>query len=169
MVIGRTDQHAAVTRALDFEAFYRRERDRLYRALALTLADADLAREAVDAAMARTYQRWRRVRGYANPTGWVYRVALNWALSRIRRRRRVLLAAEVDEPTRAGEPALPDAELARAVASLPPHQRAAVDRRYHLEWSNDQIAEALNVPAGTVKSRLHRGLATLREHLEANR
>lgn len=47
----------AMTETLPFEAFYRDERDRLTRALALTLGDGHLAAEAVDEAMVRAYQR----------------------------------------------------------------------------------------------------------------
>lgn len=169
MAVGRVYQGVEVTHARDFEAFYRIERVGLYRALALTLGDADLAREAVDEAMVRAYQRWRRVRGYANPAGWVYRVALNWAISRLRRRGRTLPAATIGQRAWSDEPALPDEELSRAVASLAKQQRAVVVLRFYLDWSNDQIASALKVPAGTVKSRLHRGLVALREHLEEDR
>ena len=55
----------------DFDGFYRSEADPLARALALTLGDADLAREAVDEGMARAYQRWHRIGRYENPGGWV--------------------------------------------------------------------------------------------------
>jgi RNA polymerase sigma-70 factor (ECF subfamily) len=71
-----------------FEAFYGAEVDRLYRALAVTLGDHHVGREAVDEAMARACARWRIVGGYDQPGGWVYRVALNWARSRWRKVRR---------------------------------------------------------------------------------
>src|SRR6187551_2806104 len=64
-----------------FDAFYRAEVDRLYRALAVTLGDHHVAREAVDEAMVRACVRWRTVGGYDRPGGWVYRVGLNWARS----------------------------------------------------------------------------------------
>jgi RNA polymerase sigma-70 factor (sigma-E family) len=154
-----------VSAASTFDAFYRRERDPLYRALALTLADADLAAEAVDEAMVRAYQRWARVTDYDNPAGWVYRVALNWALSRLRRRWRSVVVAAVPDRAAADEPDRDVGVLAAAVAALSPRQRAVVVLRFHLDWSVDQIAAALGVPAGTVKSRLHRALAALRESL----
>jgi hypothetical protein len=71
-----------------FEEFYAADRERIYRALAVTLRNPDLAAEATDEAMTRAYQRWGLVRAYDNPTGWVYRVALNWARSRLRRHSR---------------------------------------------------------------------------------
>jgi RNA polymerase sigma-70 factor (ECF subfamily) len=71
-----------------FEEFYRAHVDRVYRALAVTLGDSQLAREAADEAMARAYAHWRRVRGLDNPGGWAYRVGLNWATSWWRKLRR---------------------------------------------------------------------------------
>jgi RNA polymerase sigma-70 factor (sigma-E family) len=151
-----------------FEAFYRRERPGLHRALTLTLGDADLALDAVDEGMARAYQRWRTVQGYANPAGWVYRVARNWAISRLRRRRRSTSVPEVPDH-RTHEDARRDEALAAALAALPESQRAVVVLRYHLDWSVEQTATALGVAPGTVKSRLHRALAELRTALEATR
>ena len=150
----------SVTKAHDFEGFYRRERASLCRALALTLADRPLAAEAVDEAMVRAYQRWSSVSRYDNAAGWVYRVALNWAISTKRRR-----PPPLQEPWAGGEPALPDQALGRAVAHLPTEQRAAVVLRFSMDWSLEQIAVALGVPVGTVKSRLHRALSSLRQTL----
>ena len=169
MATSTTDAVGAVTRSPDFEQFYRRERSGLYSALAITLGDADLGREAVDEAMVRAYARWRRIRGYDNPAGWVYRVGLNWATSRLRHSRRSVPVADVDDHPGGPEPQSPDDTLSRAIAALPEHQRAAVVLRFHLDWSLDRVAAALDVPIGTVKSRLHRGMATLRETLEGDR
>ena len=156
---------AEVSRTAEFDAFYRRERPTLYRALALTLRDADLAAEAVDEGMVRAYQNWWRIHGYDNPAGWVYRVALNWAISRMRVGRRSVSTDSVPElAVDAAEPA--DAALAQALATLPPKTRAVVVLRFHMDWSIEQVAAALRVPPGTVKSRLHRGLAALRKELE---
>lgn len=150
----------------EFDAFYRRERTAVYEALAFTLGEADLAAEAADEAMARAFQRWARIRRYDNPAGWAYRVGLNWAVSRIRRRRRVRSVAEVPDGSGQADPPLLDEQLAAAVAALPVKQRSVVVLRCHLDWSVPQIAAALGVADGTVKSRLHRGLAGVREQLE---
>ena len=161
----RTTLHR-MTDTRDFEVFYRRERAGLYRALALTLADMDLAAEAVDEGMTRAYQRWRRVRSYHNPAGWVYRVGLNWATSRLRRRRFTSAATVPDRGAIDSEPA--DAALWAAVATLPLNQRAAIVLRYGLDWPLERVAEAVEAPIGTVKSRLSRGMATLRTRLEVD-
>lgn len=97
-----------------FTALWQREHDGLYRALALTLGDRDLASEAVDEGFARAYARWTHVQGLADPAGWIYRVAMNWATSWLRKRLR--------RPTR------PIEDLDRAVRD-PGARRGARDRR----------------------------------------
>ena len=71
-----------------FPDFYRVNHLSVFRALAATLGDTDLAREAADEAMTRAFQHWQSVSGYDNPPGWVYRVGLNWARSRLRKQKR---------------------------------------------------------------------------------
>lgn len=149
------------TAGRDFDAFYRGERDKLRGALALALGDAELAAEAVDEGMVRAYQRWSRIGRYDNPAGWVYRVARNWAVSRLRTRRRSGAWVPSAEPA-VTDPDPPDLLLAAALDALPEAQRTVLVLRFHLDWSVDRIAAAVGAPAGTVKSRLHRGLAALR-------
>jgi RNA polymerase sigma-70 factor (ECF subfamily) len=154
-----------------FESFYRDAFDGVYRALALSFGDADLAHEATSEAMARCYQRWRRIQGYDNPAGWVYRVGLNWGRSRIARRRRD--ADRAHRLDRTGQAPPPDVvagdpELDAALRSLDLKYRSVVVLRYLCDWSEAETAEALHVPAGTVKSRLSRGLDQLRQRLEAS-
>lgn len=143
-----------------FEAFWTDHRDRIGRALAMTIGDAALAADAVDEAMARAYQRWPQVAAMANPTAWVYRVGLNWSRSlgkRLRRQPPAWLAtpaAAHDAPS--AEPAIDI-----ALAALPVGQRAVVICRLLLGLSEAQTAEALRIRPGTVKSRLARALAEL--------
>ena len=85
--------------ATDFEAFYRAHADTVRRALAVTLGDAHVAAEATDEAMTRALARWRRVSTHDSPAAWVYRVGLNWAISRWRRLRREAPLAD-GEPSR---------------------------------------------------------------------
>jgi RNA polymerase sigma factor (sigma-70 family) len=151
-------QHAS------FEAFYRQNRQHLFRALALTLGDRDLAADAADEAMARAYQHWRSVQAYDNQAGWAYRVGLNWARSRLRKRKREILSDRMPEsPT---EISFADPDLDRAVKALPVDSRAVVVLRHYMDWSTDEVARALQVRPGTVKSRLHRAMAELRANLE---
>jgi RNA polymerase sigma factor (sigma-70 family) len=145
-----------------FEDFYRRASVEVFRTLVVVLRDADLAQEAMDEAMTRAFERWSRVGHYENPAGWVYRVALNWARSRLRKRSREKLADP--EPALRSDP-MPDPELDAAVARLPLHHREVVVFRFLRDMTQEQISELLDIPVGTVKSRLHRALETLRKEV----
>ena len=161
------DQVAGVLRPSDFEGFYRVSWLLVYRPLAATLGDADLASEAVDEAMVRAFSRWDAVRKAGNPEGWVYRVAYRWAVDRLRRRRRLSallprLGLRYHDVEHLVEPGL-DA----ALAVLPIEQRAVVVLASAFDWSENEIADALSIRPGTVKSRLHRGLNRLRQEIGA--
>jgi RNA polymerase sigma-70 factor (ECF subfamily) len=152
----------------DFEDFYRSRREQVFRGLTLTLRDRDLAADATDEAMARAYQHWRSVRSYSNPEGWVYRVGLNWARSRMRRTGREVRGFRLeDRPAPEFTPA--DPAMAAALEELPLQQRSVVVLRFYFDWSTERVAKALGVPHGTVKSRLSRALERLESHVEVSR
>jgi DNA-directed RNA polymerase specialized sigma24 family protein len=155
---------AETTDAGSFETFYRGQADRVFRSLAVALADPHLAREAADEAMTRAYAGWKRVGALDNPGGWVFRVGLNWATSRWRRLRRERPippeSAADPGPSRAGVIA---AQV--ALARLPLAYRTVIVCRVLLDLSTAETAAVLGLPEGTVKSRLARGLAALRAEL----
>ena len=164
MVVDTGEMPVVRMQHVSFEAFYRQNRQNLFRALALTLGDRDLAADAADEAMARAYQHWRSVQAYDNQAGWAYRVGLNWARSRLRKRKREILADKM--PEAATEVSFTDPDLDRAVKALPVDARAVVVLRHYMDWSTDEVARALQIRPGTVKSRLHRAIAELRIKLE---
>lgn len=146
----------------DFEAFYLDRRDDLCRTLAVSLRDVELARDATDEAMVRAFARWRRVKGMGNPSGWVYRVAFNWATDQLRKAnntRDETVSLEAGLPT-------PRPDLAVALDALPVDQRAVIVLRVVHDWSEEDVAYALDIPVGTVKSRLSRGLEKLRNEVD---
>lgn len=141
-----------------FDTFYRRVRPEVVRTLVMAVGSESIGREAADEALTRAFERWTEVSGYGNPEGWVYRVGLNWARSGFRRRRDVPTDRPPDRPHR--DP-IPHPELEPALLRLPLRQRAVVVLRYYNDWSLDDIARALGIPIGTVKSRLNRALTSL--------
>jgi RNA polymerase sigma-70 factor (ECF subfamily) len=149
-----------------FEAFYDRHLDRVYRAVGVALGDPDVARDAVDEAMARACARWRTVGHYDDAAGWVYRVAINWATSRWRKRRREDLVGDAPTTSGPGDDGWRAAPVVDALARLPLAQRSVVVCRVLLDLDTAQTAKALGIPAGTAKSRLARGLAALRRDME---
>lgn len=156
------DDRLTATEA-DFEAFYAEWRDPLRRAVALATGDVIASGEAVDEAMTRALVRWDRISSYDKPEGWVYRVALNWSKGLFRKRNRELLTA-IDMEGPRSDP-LPDLDLIEAVERLSLRHRAVVVGRFYLDWSTAEVAEALDVAEGTVKSRLSRALEQLASDL----
>ena len=159
----------AVARSVDdvhftFDEFWTAHRDRIARALTLSIGDADLAADAVDEAMARAYQRWSTVGTLEHPAGWVYRVAINWARSFHRRRRRNPPIWLTSDGVGHDDSSM-DPSVASALHSLPDAQRDVVVCRLLLGWSEARTAEALGTRPGTVKSRLSRAVDTLAERL----
>lgn len=162
------DPPRAVTDERSFTSFYEQAHQDVAKGLSLAFADPELGLEATDEAFTRAYQRWEQVATMTNPTGWVYRVGLNWGRSRLRRlllhdRRKTLLATRADYDAR-----LVDVDLWRALSALPQLQRDVVVLRVVLDWTVDATAEVLGIAGGTVKSRLARAMATLRAELEAD-
>lgn len=145
-----------------FDAFYTGARSSIARALALALGDVDLATEATDEALARAYERWPTVSRLDRPEGWVYRVAMNWALSILRRRRRG--DHRLYDPG-SDTAAVSDPDVHAALAELDVKHRSVIVCRHLLGWSVADTAAALNVREGTVKSRLHRAHRILQSRL----
>jgi RNA polymerase sigma-70 factor (ECF subfamily) len=143
---------------VDFTSFYKAQAPRLVRTVAVVIQDPALAEEVVAEAFARAWVRWPQVRACQEPAAWVMRVALNQSRDRFRRgaieRRlaRVVARAEVvDDP-----PPPTDWKLWEAVRGLPDRERTLVALRYLADLTQDEIAQVLGIPSGTVASGLHR-------------
>jgi len=150
------------------EQLFRLHWPRAYRAALLVVGDAaaaeDIAQESFLAAV-RALDRFDRRRPFGP---WLHRIVVNRAIdwSRARALRREVAAEAVAEPAAAGREGGGRAEeLAAALASLGAEQRAVVVLRYLLEYTPGEIAELLDLPRGTVNSRLRRGLDRLEEAL----
>ncbi len=149
--------------ASDLEALFRLHWPRAHRAAYLVTHDAqaseDIAQESFLAAI-RALDRFDRKRPFGP---WLHRIVVNRAIDWTRARR---LRSEVELPEslstqEAAEP--PALDAFAALAQLSPEHRAVIVMRYLLEFTPGEIAEALDLPRGTVNSRLRRGLDTLAE------
>ncbi len=151
-----------------FEAFVNARWPALVATAFLVTADRGIAEDCVQEALARMHRRWRALVRDGNPEAYARRSAINAALS-WRRRRRI---AEVPLP-QAGDPAAPtaghglDEDLVAALRALPPRMRAVVVLRYVEDRSEVETADLLGCSVGNVKSAAHRGLAKLRDHVQA--
>lgn len=135
----------------------------LVRAAVFLGADVHEAEDLAQITLVRCYSGWDRVSGADNRDAYVYRMLLN-ALRDVRRSRwwrsRVDLDLQgvVDDRTEAV--AVADA-VSRALSGLSKVNREVVVLRYFVQLTEAQTATALGIPAGTVKSRLSRALASL--------
>lgn len=154
------------SREASFAAFYQQNVHALSRTLTASLGDAQVAQDAAQEAMARACERWEKVETYDNPMGWCYRVAMNWATSRWRKRKREVITDRLPTPDPID---LPDFtvqdRLLEALRNLSVDQRSVVVLRLVEDWSIAETAEALGVAPGTVQSRYARALTRLRKEL----
>jgi RNA polymerase sigma-70 factor (ECF subfamily) len=150
--------------ASDLEALFRAHWPRAFRAAYLVTHDAaaaeDIAQEAFLAAV-RSLHRFDRRRPFGP---WLHRIVVNRAIdwTRARQLRGEVELGDAVAHVEAAEPSEAD-RLAAAIAELPPEQRAVIVLRHLLEYTPGEIAALLDLPRGTVNSRLRRGLDTLRE------
>lgn len=152
-------------RIAGIEDLFEQEYARLVRSLG-TAFGAEAAADAVQEAFIQADRRWRRVSGYDDPAGWIRRVAVNRLLSgrRTQRRRAEILSTVVVHPAEDRIDAHLD--LRRAVAELPERMRAAICLHYVADLSVAEVAVALGVSPGTVKSNLHDARQQLRRRME---
>ncbi|HET7572424.1 MAG TPA: RNA polymerase sigma factor [Gaiellaceae bacterium] len=150
------------------EQLFRHHWPRAHRAALLVVGDAaaaeDIAQEAFLAAV-RALDRFDGQRPFGP---WLHRIVVNRAIdwARARALRRELGAEQAPEPAAPERDEAPHARrLAAALAELGPEQRAVVVLRYLLEYTPGEIAALLELPRGTVNSRLRRGLDRLEDAL----
>ncbi len=158
--------------SVSFEEFVEGCSPRLYRtALLLAGQDRAAAEDLLQIALERAYRHWARVCRSDDPERYVRRILANashdWRRRSGRRRERALLPGDaavafVDQTVVVAERDF----LMRALAALPPRQRAVLVLRYFNDLSEAEIAGTLGCSVGTVKSQVSRGLARLREVAE---
>ena len=153
----------------DLEQLFRRHWPRAYRVAFLIVHDhaaaEDIAQEAFVAAV-RRLDRFDRRRPFAP---WLGTIVANRAIDWVRARtsRREITGGVPEQPAPADQPVGHySEEVLAALAGLPPEQRAVVVMRYVLEYTPGEITRALEIPRGTVNSRLRRGLDALEARLK---
>ena len=155
----------------DLEALFREHWPRAYRAAYLVVHDAaaaeDIAQEAFLSAL-RTLDRFDRRRPFGP---WLHRIVVNraidWARARTLRAEAGEPALELAAPGRSDEAPYTQPVLA-ALGELSPEHRAVIVLRHLLEYTPREIARMLDLPRGTVNSRLRRGLDQLADQLEVD-
>jgi RNA polymerase sigma-70 factor (ECF subfamily) len=138
-------------------------------------AARDVAEDLAQEAMVKV---WRKAKLFdpakASASTWIYAIARNLRIDALRRNAKPAL--DPDEPSLAAEEAPTadeeyyrkdrDARIRKIFAALPPNQREVVSLHFFDDASHSAIAERLNIPLGTVKSRLRLAFARIRREVE---
>jgi RNA polymerase sigma-70 factor (ECF subfamily) len=178
-----SDDAALLARARggDLDAFAEIVRHHEQRVRAVLFRLLDDERDVEEATQDCFVQAWRhldRFRGEATIFSWLYRIAVNEALARLRRKQlpvtgldegkrgRSIPAEARDEPDHAAEAHALQAFLAARIRALPLDDRAALVLRDLAGLSNAEVADVLDVSVAAAKSRIHRARMTIREDLE---
>jgi RNA polymerase sigma-70 factor (ECF subfamily) len=164
--------------AAAFGELVRRYQDRLYSTVYRLVDNPDDAQDVVQDAFLNAYQSLDGFKGDSLFFTWLYRIAVNTAISH-KRKQRVLLS--IDAGRNSAQP-LDDSEYSRpgetleraeqgqrvqhALARLSPEHRTVLILKDMEGQKYEAMAEILRVPIGTIRSRLHRARAELRELLE---
>lgn len=161
-----------------FRVFVERESGSVIQACSRILRDPTEAQDAAQDAFVQAFQALATYRGDGPFGAWLRRIAIRVAIARLAARRNVVTFDEqIADGRRAGLGSDHDpetralgleyhAEIVDAIGSLPAAQRDVVLLRFYGELSLEEISRATSYPLGTVKSRLARGIARLRDHLE---
>jgi RNA polymerase sigma-70 factor (ECF subfamily) len=157
---------------------------RLVRYLIYFLGRPDLVDDLVQETWLRVLERGSQYDGRSRFEAWLFWIARNLALDQMRRRQLLSLDSNDDAESGVG-PASPVAagpspfeqaartedasRIAAALATLAPIYREALVLRFQEDLSLPEIAAITGAPVTTISSRIHRGLAALREQLEGGR
>jgi len=147
---------------------------RLTAAARLILHDEDRAQDAVQDAL---ISAWRDIRGLRDPDrldAWLHRLLVRSCYAQLRRARRRSVVEIALAPTY--EPAVADVQanvaahdqLERGLRRLSPDERVVLVLTYYVDLPLADAARALDVPVGTLKSRLHRAIRSLRAAIDAD-
>jgi RNA polymerase sigma factor (sigma-70 family) len=145
-----------------FEAAFDELFPRAVRLANKLLRDRAAAEDVAAEALARTYARWSKVSALPYRDGWVLKVATNLAIDRLRRRPPDVRPVAADDFEDGVELRL---ALNAALLTLAPRQREAVALHYLGGLSDREVAQALGISLGSVKTHIHRGIKCLRARL----
>jgi RNA polymerase sigma-70 factor (ECF subfamily) len=162
-----------------FGELVRRYQDRLFNTVFRMVDNAEDAQDVVQEAFLHAYQSLESFKGDSLFFTWLYRIAVNTAIS-FKRKKRVTVRisgpgesvidpldpSELSRPGHALEQAEQEQRIHKALGRLSPEHRAVLVLKDMEGQKYEEMAEALGVPIGTIRSRLHRARLELREVLE---
>jgi RNA polymerase sigma-70 factor (ECF subfamily) len=157
--------------ALDYPRLAHAHADAAFQLAGYLLGNEADAEDALQDALVKAWRAWPTLREPTSFDAWFDRIVVNVCRDRMRRRRAIRMVAIDEAHEVAGDDRfaamLARDELGRAVSRLDPDHRAVVALRFWLDLTVDDVARRLDLPAGTVKSRLHYAMESLRAELKA--
>ncbi len=162
-------------------ALVQRYQERLYHSVYRLVTHADDALDVVQEAFLNAYQNLDSFKGDSLFFTWLYRIAVNTAISMKRKKRLVLSIdansnghtavdpldpSELSRPGYSLEQVEQEQRIQRALSCLSPEHRAVLVMKDMEGQKYEEMAEVLGVPIGTIRSRLHRARLELRDLLE---
>ena len=154
-----------------FELLFTRHRDSVFNVALSISGNRELAEDITQEVFVRAYLGLSGFRGGCRFSTWLYRIAVNQALrmrsvgSRRAEKEQalddVILTSDAPGPEESAERSETENRVRRAIADLPPAQRAVIGLRYIEGLDLAEVAEILGSPLGTVKSRVHHALKSM--------
>ena len=162
---------------LDFESVVEKYGDMVYNVAYRILGNQADAEDASQDAFISAYKNFQRFRGQSAVSTWLYRIAVNASLMKLRKDRRkdfltqtgyddTQLVSWIEGPESAAINAELRDKLQEGLSRLPLQLRATVVLRDVQGLSNEEAAQVLNTTVSSVKSKLHRGRVLLRKFLD---
>ena len=154
--------------ATQFPELYEREYVNVFRAIRAMVLNEHEAEDLTQDAFTRAYRARLRYKPTAPPGAWLHRIAVNTAISHLRRQKlaRILpmrLYQAPDDRDYVRSEARSMVEV--ALADLSPKLRAAVYLHFYLGYSREEVAHVLGIPSGTVASRIAKAMTIMRRRL----
>jgi len=160
-----TQQDAVESVSAEYVRAARAKADDGYRLAGYLLGDADEAQDAVQEALIKAWRNWSSLRDPERFGAWFDRILVNVCRDRMRRHRTLrMVELEAAGEVESADPfrrMLVEDEVAAAVARLNPEHRIVIILRFWQDLALEGVADRLDLPLGTVKSRLHCALKAL--------
>jgi RNA polymerase sigma-70 factor (ECF subfamily) len=154
--------------ATQFPVLFEREYLNVFRTVRAMVLNDQEAEDLTQEAFTRAYRARLRYKPTAPPGAWLHRIAVNTAISHLRRQKlaRILPMRLYQVPDDRDYLRIEARTIVEsALAELSPKLRAAVYLHFYLGYSREEVAHALNIPSGTVASRIAKAMIVMRRKL----
>lgn len=154
--------------ATQFRELYERDYPAIYRTMRAMVFDSSRAEDLAQEAFVRAYRSRDRYKPTGPAGAWLHRIAVNVAISHLRREKlsRLIAPKLLVGPSSGGYDRVEAKTLLeRALLRLSPKVRAAVVLHYYHGYTRDEVAKILGIPSGTVASRIAKAMVVMRQEL----